>query len=233
MTDNAAVFIDPEDIPEDERLEIRYVPLEDICTEYNNPNAMTEKEFLSLVESIRAIGFVQPCVIVPTEATEVATELPFVMVDGFHRWKALAVLDRTACPVVVAESLDHAMVIIARIALNKNRGNLNLTAVATELHALSGEGLDLETLCVTGYTEDEIGKMLEAMSTDVDDTMSSQLGVTSIAADIEEESASPRPFLLEIQFATKDQRNAVRKALKTAGNGDITVGLLAIAGVED
>lgn len=228
-----SLFVDPAEVPDDERLDTVYVRLEDISVSYSNPNAMDNAEFLRLVESIRSLGFVQPCVIVPAGMTEVDTDCPFVMADGYHRWKALAALDREVSPCVVAESWDAAKTIIARIALNKNRGNLNITAVAEQVAALAQEGYPTEDLTVTGYTEPELENMLAAMAVDVTNIDPSDVGSTSITDDGVDPGASPRPYLLELQFTNKEQRNAVRKALKHAGNGDISTGALALAGVQE
>lgn len=234
MNDTAASsLVDPDEVPDNERLDTVYVRLEDICVDYTNPNSMEESDFLRLVESIRELGFVQPLVLVPSEVAGVETDLPFVMGDGFHRWKALATLDREVASSVIAETWDEAKTIIARIALNKNRGNLNITAVAEQMAALAQEGYPVDELVVTGYTEPEIENMLAAMAADPGAINPSDVGSATVTDDGVDPGAAPRPYLLEFQFTTKEQRAAVRKALKHAGNGDISTGLLALAGVEE
>lgn len=228
MSDND--LIDPSEVPDDERLEIVYIRLEDICTDYVNPNSMSDGEFTRLVESIRVLGFVQPCVVVRTEQTEVDTELPFVMGDGFHRWRGLAALDREVCPSIVARDWDHAETIIARIALNKNRGNPNITAVAQNMVELQKLDVDIDDLCTTGYTEPEISNMVEALQADLTNIDPADFGGTTVTDNETDQGAAPRPFLLELTFKTKAERNTVRKALKHAGNGDISTGALALAG---
>lgn len=231
--DTEQTLVDPIEVPDNERLDIVYIRLEDISVDYTNPNRMEDAEFLRLVESIKTLGFVQPCVVVPTEVTDVETELPYVMGDGFHRWKALGVLEREVAPCIVAETWDEAKTIIGRIALNKNRGNLNLTTVAEQVAALSQEGYEIEELLTTGYTDSEIENMLAAMAADPSAIDPSDVGSTTITNDDVDPGAAPRPYLLELQFESKEQRNAVRKALKHAGNGDISTGILALAGVEE
>ena len=233
MNDTSSPLVDPIEVPENERLDTVYVRLEDISVDYTNPNTMEDAEFLRLVESISVLGFVQPVVVVPTEATDVETDAPFVMADGFHRWKALATLDREVAPCVVADTWDAAKTIIARIALNKNRGQINITTVAEQVAALADDGYPLEELVVTGYTEPELENMLAAMAADVTNIDPSDVGSASIVNDNVDPGAAPRPYLLELQFETKEQRDAVRKALRHAGNGDTSTGVLALAGVQE
>lgn len=230
MTDYSKHFLAEDEVPEDERLVVNYIPLEEIRKAKRNPNEMTPGEQARLKAGIKMLGFMQPLIVVPTEDGEQAFEL----VDGHHRFDALVELDYTAAPCIVAESWSAAEQILARIAMNKNRGELNLTAVAEDIAVLHDEfDMDIDALVVSGYDEGEINDMLKAMTNEFE-PQPSDIANTPTPNDASDRGAvNPRPFVLEILFPTKEQRKAVRDACKHAGNGDITTGLLVLAGIEE
>lgn len=234
MTDT---LIDPENIPAEERMpETVYVPLDAISFDYKNPNAMAEGALERLIESIRTMGFFQPCVLVSSEnVPEIETDKPYIMVDGFHRWKAVAALGWSTVPCVIAEDLEVATTLALRLGMNQNRGQTDLTIAATQVFELKEEyGYDLDQLVATGFSEQEIGTMLDLASPDSLETVDpSELATAVITDDEHDPGAAARPFLLEVMFSDKAQRAAVKRALKKAGNGDATVGLLALTGVEE
>lgn len=235
MTDNEFpddedVYLDPDDVHPDERLDVKYVLLSRIRPTKRNPNSMDEASFQRLKLGIQELGFVQPLVVLRVYGDPNAD---FEMADGHHRGRALQELDYQAAPVVVASSWSEAQQIIARIALNKNRGELNLTAVAEDVSFLHTDmGINVEELVATGYSESELTDMIAAMATDLDTPRPSDIAGTTVTTS-ETGAVNPRPFLLELSFASKDQRKAVRDALKRAGGGDMTVGLLSLAGIEE
>lgn len=229
--------VDINDVPQEEQIgNVSYIRIDNICTDYKNPNAMGEDEFARLVESIRSLGFYQPVVVTRSEfVPEIDTDKPFVMVDGYHRMRALSALDYDLVPAIVGSSdLGSATTLALRIALNKNRGQIDLTVAAEQIFELQEVyGFTNDELVATGFSEKEVDVMMQALNPAEMDIDPTQFGSVTISDDNEDPGANPKPFVLEVTFATKEQRNAVRRALKTAGNGDMGVGLLAISGIEE
>lgn len=230
MTDHTQHYADPDDVPDHERLEVKYIPLDKIHGADRNHNSMSEPAYLRLKAGIDELGFVQNLVVVPRDDGE------FEIADGHHRHRALSELGWQFGPSYVAEDWDAAQHLIARIGLNKNRGELNLTMVAEDITYLADTlGASMDDMICTGYDEGEINDMLATMRDDLNAVTPQDIAGTTITNDEPTESgaANPRPFLLEFTFASKAERKAVRDACKRAGNGDITDGLLVLAGVEE
>lgn len=202
-------------------LECRSIAVDQISVDYDNPNSMEPGEFERLKSSIRTLGFLQPCVVAKSEQSDVAMSEPYTMVDGWHRRRAMIELGATHIPCVVADDMTAAKTIAGRMAMNANRGTVDLTVAAMQLEGLIGRNdFAIDDLGFTGFSEDELKSMLEAVSSEEPDIM---------ATDITMPAPSSTPagsFSLEIKFLSKEQRDSVRRALKEAGSGDLAIGAI-------
>lgn len=198
----------------------------DIIEDVENPNFMEDAEFDELVRTIDEIGFLQPILAKELEDGTIQA------VDGHHRLRAVKALEHDTVPVVVLEPGDPAYdkSPAVQIGMNKLRGELDLSNVATRLVDLTNAGWELDELTLSGFSASEIEELIATTNSDVDEE---ELLAGSSLADIEDDPA-PRPFILEITFGSKEEYQACRKAIRrAAGKGnELADGLLHLCGVE-
>jgi len=181
-----------------------------------NPNVMDPNEYEALVAGIKKYGFLQPILVLEDRGS-------YVVVDGVHRAKAAAEIGLAQVPAVVAED-PHAAEIL-RIAMNKIRGQLDLTEVGRQLQQLLDTGVDENTLTLTGFASWEIEAMLETLSGVDEDELLAGASTTSAPA-------KEKFYTLSFKFDSDSKRVQVREALEKLGNGDPTQGLiLAVASI--
>lgn len=181
--------------------ELRHLPTK-------NPNVMDKDIMRSLVEVIRRDGFLQPVLVVDEDG--------YVIVDGVHRTAAAIELGLEEIPAVVAPDRKRAEIL--RIALNKHRGELNISEVSHQLQLLLDTGFDREELQLTGFQEWEIETMLDGMDLDEDDDLKG-----ANVAPIEPEK--PKTYALNFKFTTESERARIKEALEEAGDGNALAGL--------
>jgi ParB-like chromosome segregation protein Spo0J len=229
MTDHAQHYADIEDVPEDERFHVRHIPLSKLhSSRRRNPNSMSEPEYARLKLGIDELGFVQNLVVVPRDDGE------FEVADGEHRRRALEESGWSYAPCYVVETWDEAQQIIARLALNQNRGQLDLTTVAEDITYLADTlNVELDELVCTGFDESQIDDMLTAMRDDINAVTPKDIAGTSVTERASALAEKPTAFGLEFKFTSKADRDRVRAACKLAGNGNINTGLLTLVGQGD
>lgn len=201
--------------------------IEEVFTQQLNPadenhNRMTTAEFEHLKRSIDKFGFVQP-VLVDDDGERLT------IVDGHHRVSAAKELGLEKVLAVIREGGDDPRIVA--VALNRIRGQLDLTGVAVLTSELVLEdGFDLDDLTVMGFSDDELRDLLTA--TQNSESVTDELGAAS--GEVEEERV-PKPFLLEITFRTRGELQKAKRAIKKAAGkgGDLSTGLLRLAGVEE
>jgi ParB/RepB/Spo0J family partition protein len=99
----------------DKRLEIVYVPIEDIFPNEYNPNSHTPDSFDLLIKSVAYFGFTQPIVVHrPT----------MKIVDGEHRYRVACVLEFKEIPVCFVD-FDDEKLRYATLMHNRARGKDN------------------------------------------------------------------------------------------------------------
>ncbi len=175
-----------------------------------NPNVMEPELYAALVNSIKTDGFLQP-VLVVEEGGE------YVIIDGIHRTKAAVECGLSTIPAVLAS--DRARAEVLRIALNKTRGELDVTEVSRQLQTLVEEGFSKEDLLLTGFQEWEITTMLDNMDLDEDFDLTG--AVTSPI-----EPVKPKTYALNFKFNSESERARVKEALEESGDGNALAGLL-------
>jgi len=115
-----------------EKLEILYVPIDDIAPNKYNPNRQSDHDFELLLRSMEEDGFTQPIVAVRHEGA-------IVIVDGEHRWRAARTLGYEEIPVtIVPMTLEQAR--IATLRHNRARGSEDVTLAAEVLRDLEKMG---------------------------------------------------------------------------------------------
>lgn len=96
-----------------EALKIVYVPISSIYPNTYNPNRQSEREFELLKKSIEEDGFTVP-IVVQQKTNQI--------VDGEHRWRALAQLGFTEIPVVYVD-MTQAQAYVSTLRHNRARGS--------------------------------------------------------------------------------------------------------------
>lgn len=212
-----------------------------------NPNVMDADEYVRLKAGITKFGFMQPLLVTARDDSEysdgdVVTEeaakeveallglSPFVLVDGEHRLQVAKELGLEHVPAMVikdGEDVGRAL----RIAMNRIRGQVNLTAVARELDELIRDhGWTADDVEVAGFSNAEVHRLLESIQ-DVDPV----LDALADAGDVDEptlEEDHPRGYAIRLVFETEAQRARVKAALLAAAGdgGTMAGGLIAMIG---
>lgn len=179
-----------------------------------NPNHMPADKFRLLVDAIRQVGWLQDVLIAQISDEPFDPANPsYLLVDGYHRLMAgdeLQMVDIQAKRITC--TADEARVL--QIMLNRLRGDLNLTEVATTVDELLASGAwEQADLTLTGYTSHEIDGMMELLGADDDLTR----GASSVLGDTDDQGPKqpkPRRHRLEVFFATAEDRDRAKKVLQ-------------------
>lgn len=221
----------PSTPPSDVR--IANLPLKQLIAADSNANVMTEAEVKALKDGVGALGFLQPLLVRPLKGKAFRYEI----IDGHHRAEAAKSLGMEEVPCVVVSDMSEEQVHITRIAMNKNRGELDLTVVGQQLRDMVAEfELDVSELTLTGYTESEVQDLLR--SSDDIDAGAAELSMEMPAEmDSEPETTSDAEtllFSLELHFKDRETLKMVKRKLKKASGKakDPAEGLLRLLGEE-
>ena len=186
-----------------------------------NPNSMDAARFDLLCKAIeeaekQGAQMRQPILVRPREPhlTTTPADGRFYIVDGAHRKRACERLGFVDVPCVV-EDLTDQRALVARIAMNRLRGDLDMGVVATQLAELNALGWSDEALTLTGFGLGDVSELLSAAAP-LDET--SILDLTGVGG-VPNEPEAPKPFLLELTFATRDELAFVKKRLRKAAGG--------------
>ncbi len=201
------------------------VPLFKLDESEDNPNVMTDKEVATLATAIGKFGALQPILV----ATNGVTPGRFRIVDGHHRSKACRLAGRTHVAAVVLPA-DYPLEDEAtlRIAMNRLRGELDLTLVSAALAEMLSAGRTHADLLLTGYGSDEINALLRAADAPFDDDLLDQDMELPDAARPSTGTAAGG-HVLEVAFHTKADMTKAKRALKrAAAGGMLGTGLLAL-----
>lgn len=182
----------------------------------SNPNVVSAVQYTALVHSIRHNGFLQPLLV------RAHVGGGYEVVDGHHRLRAAKEVGLAGVPAVVVEASDSEAA-IAMLSLNRLRGELDLSSVATILSALAEDGFP--DLTLSGFNGGEISALLDSMGTSSDGI--SGLGEDAGAEEAVPPAESPKRFAVRCVFDNPEDRDLVRAVALRFG---VTVesGLLAI-----
>jgi ParB-like chromosome segregation protein Spo0J len=176
---------------------------------------MTKAKYANLKRTIAKVGFLQPLLV---RSHPKKGDGHFEVVDGAHRLKAAKELGFKEIPCIVREGTNEELAGAIQVGMNNNRGELDLGLVSAAIVDLSTEGWSIEDLSITGYDEEEIKDLLKMADVSTEGVL--------VNADVPpppppDEAPPGGPFVLEIPFATKAERDKVRRALRrSAGKGE-------------
>jgi ParB/RepB/Spo0J family partition protein len=186
----------------------------------SNPNKMEPERYDLLVKAMKRYGCLQPILVEPGSKVGF-----FKIIDGHHRFWASIDAGLKEILIVNAEDLGDKSIGIA-LAMNRLRGDLDLTRVADELKSIAIDtDWSMEIISVTtGFTQGEIESLLERTKLAIDERPESSPEPTP--------EANVNPFVLEISFPDKTAYVLCKKKLKkAAGKGkELYVGLLNVMG---
>jgi ParB-like chromosome segregation protein Spo0J len=188
----------------------------------DNPNHMTVEELDALREFIQSRGFLQPVLVTPGKG-----ESAYIVVDGHHRIKAARRLKMPEISAIVVPATE-AERIRDRIAMNKNRGELDATAVARDLERLLTEFDDPKEVALTGFNADDIETMLDAVRTPVDLDQLRDEGMAPPPP--EDTDTGPKTYAVTARFDTELDRARVKEcAMEHSQDGTLASGLVEMA----
>lgn len=175
----------------------------------------------ALEASIGEFGFCQPITVVGQPAAD-----RYWLVDGAHRLlvaKGAGLVEVPAYRADVPAGQEEQFVRAARLALNRIRGLVDLSAAAVELNLLLDGGWARDALPACGFSEQELAALLASSP-----TLSMEGGEPlGDGQPMAEPAARPRTFPLNLQFAEREDRDWVRSRLTEAGP-TCEVGILEI-----
>jgi ParB-like chromosome segregation protein Spo0J len=186
-----------------------------------NPNVMPEEDFERLVRAVDEQGFLQP--VLAREVTHGGGRVDLEIIDGVHRTRAARRAGLTEIPVVLIDADDERARVL-RLAMNKLRGELDLSRVAEELAALAGAGWDVEALTATGYGEEALNDLLRAGADVGDDELLAAAG-SGIEDERPPATEDGGVYLLEVHCADAKELRAFKRKLRRMGDGDLAAGL--------
>jgi ParB-like chromosome segregation protein Spo0J len=185
-----------------------------------NENVMSPELYASLKRWISERGFKQAVLVRPLGPNR------YGLVDGLHR-KTIAIelgLEQIPCEVDASIKTDEDAR-LARIAMNRHRGELNLTLVGASLADLADAGWTPDEICLSGFTAEEAEALIDAASevSDLD-------AVPAPPPAPEEPQEAKREWPLELVFASAEDLQRARKFLKEmAGKGgSLAQGLIEV-----
>lgn len=194
-------------------------------TREENPNKMDDTQFAILKESIRTEGFLQPVLVKPLGNQR------FMVLDGHHRSWASEEVGRVEITAVVKTASDPKALALS-IGMNKIRGELDYGMAADVLKQLS-DGTDWsndQISLLTGFSVEEIEALVTQGQPEADELLEEVASAPSEAEEKPEET--PKPFVLEISFDSRENYRLARRKLKKAAGkgGDLALGLLNVLG---
>jgi ParB-like chromosome segregation protein Spo0J len=175
----------------------------------NNPNRMEPERFAALVETIKRFGFLQPVLVRPNPKDK----RRFIACDGHHRIRAAQEAGLASIPAIVGNMTEEEANAL-QVAMNRLRGELDLSATATILDSLHEAGWGAADLGSLGFSLEEVGDLLASLSSDPDIMPESIEGP---------EDPVPTPsFVLELEFESAEQMRVAKRALRrAAGKGQL------------
>lgn len=188
--------------------------------EDENSNSMPPHKYRMLVEFIRRVGWLEPVVV------ERRSDGRLHITNGNHRKRAGVEAGKDRVPYVLAPP-DVSRRFI-RTAMNRLRGDPNLSKVANDMAAMLREGFSEEDLQVTGFDADEVNSLLASTRGTVQDVLAD---VNLAEPEPPREDKDAGDHKLEVEgFATRAEVQRARRALRKAAGkkGTLAQGLLAL-----
>jgi hypothetical protein len=215
-TDNGVKVLESFD---SEGTHLAVVPIGMIATRPGeNPNVVSDEQFKLLVEGISSNGFLQPVTVRPTEKGG------YELIDGHHRLRAAKEIGLERIPCLVTNATDmEAMA--EMLALNRLRGEMDLSKAARALQSLAAEGFP--DLTLTGFGESEIAALLATVPSVTD-------GLDNVGADAGAGGDNLEPVKPDSKFSVrllfdKEEDRSLIKAVALRFGPTVEAGLIALA----
>lgn len=177
-----------------------------------NPEVMDPATYERLRENMRQDGCLQSLLLVEENGT-------YVIVDGVHRRDAAIEIGLDTVPALVAP--DRGRAEILRIALNKTRGELDVSEVARQMQTLLDTGFTEADLVYTGFQDWEVMAMLDTIKdADAEDELLLGADTSPITPE------KPKTFALTFKFTSDSERVRVREYLEQLADGNAMQGLI-------
>src|SRR6516162_3012530 len=178
------------------------VSLDSLKEQPDNPNKMDDEHFKLLVESMRVNGFLQPILVSPNE------DKTYTIADGHHRARAAREIGMVSIPALLKPLDPKRDLKAVQVGMNKLRGELDLSKVATVMMDLTNDGTPIDYLSITtGFTPDEISDLLDSVRGTTEEDILASAPITH------EEEKPIKPFVLEIEFSTREEMQETRRVL--------------------
>lgn len=204
----------------------------DVFRPNDNPNRMSVEEYDALKNYIRRRGFLQPVVLTESRnLPQFQTDLPYIVVDGDHRVRIGSELSMPLISAIVVDA-SEAERIRDRIAMNKHRGQLDVSAVGRDLERLLKEfEFDADAIADTGFSNEETLELLDALKPpSAEDVLRD-----SMAAPPEEfDEDKPKKWGMSLSFDSEADRARVKAMLlEFADGGSLATGMMRMVDAVD
>lgn len=192
----------------------KIVPVAQLKEAQQNANELEPEDFNKLVGVIKKHGFFQPICVRPLEGGM------YEVVDGHHRLKAGKKLGMKAIPCVVGDDIDKVKAMALSLAMNRIKGETNLTVASDMLKQLAAVGMQMPDLVGLGFEEDALKALLaievQALPDEDDDGIEPQ------------QVQSSKKYQLKLLFDREEDRDSVREMLLESGD-TVEAGAMSIA----
>jgi len=191
--------------------EAKLVDITKIIPNKYNPNIMEPEVFAQTVKNIQKEGFIYPLLVQQEQNGK------YMIIDGFHRWKASQELKYKQLPVIVLDkSMPEAM--IATINFNKLRGEFDTLRLAEVIHTLHKTYSMEEIEEKLGYSKDQQTGMTNLLAYDFD-------ALNNEGVDLSKQEPQEYEFKT---ILTGKQNRVIQDALEATGKSDIPKALVCI-----
>ena len=183
---------------------IQSINLDKLLAHPDNPNKMSKANFAKLVRNLARTGRYEPLIVRPSPERQGY----FQIINGHHRWQALAHLGYESADVVVWE-VDDEQTDVLLATLNRLGGSDDLAKKLKLLKRLSGR-----------MTADKLGKLLPQTAKQIERLTSMLDSRYSMPAADRSQVRSRRSKSLAnpmVFFVSDQQQQTIEKALYLAG----------------
>jgi len=137
-------------VPDEKRIEITYISVDDLVPMEENPNFQSDAVFNNLVDNISKIGMVEPIMVAPLRDEDGAIiEGKYKIVSGEHRYFACKMLDYEEVPTIVQMDFDDDAARFQLVRMNMLKGKLDpvkFTKLYNQMAEKYGEELTKELM---------------------------------------------------------------------------------------
>ena len=191
--------------------EAKLVNIDRLVPNAYNPNVMEPEIYAQTVKNIKEEGFIYPLLVQQKKNDK------YMIIDGFHRWKAAQEIGYKELPVIVLDkNMSEAM--IATINFNKLRGEFDVLRLAEVIHTLHKTYSIEEIEKKLGYTQEQVEGMENLLKYDFD-----SFDDEGINLDDQEQEEYEYKVML-----TGKQNRIIEDAIEATGKENVPDALVAI-----